>query len=136
MNPERTITICGKEVRMRYCAATESGYEKMAHQSSAVFAATIKKFKEDGTPEIIEPPKAIGSDFLQLAIAGIVAAYAKEDQESPITSDEILYEASPDDILLLTTTIIELRKEWYNIPSTIPVSETDEQPAEEAEKNA
>lgn len=136
MNPEKTITICGKEVRMRYCAATESGYEKMAHQSSAVFAATIKKFKEDGTPEIIEPPKAVGSDFLQLAIAGIVAAYAKDDQTPPITSDEILYDAGPDETLLLTTTIIELRREWYNIPATIPESETDETPKEEAEKNA
>ena len=79
---------------MRYCAATESGYEKMAHQSSAVFAATVKKFKEDGTPEIIEPPKAVGSDFLQLAIAGIVAAYAKDDQTPPIIQNRNFFSAA------------------------------------------
>lgn len=27
MIAEKTITICGKEVKMRYCAATETGFE-------------------------------------------------------------------------------------------------------------
>ena len=29
MNNERAITICGKDVRLRYCAATENGFEKL-----------------------------------------------------------------------------------------------------------
>ena len=33
MKTEKTITICGKEVKLLYCAATENGYEQLAGQS-------------------------------------------------------------------------------------------------------
>ena len=40
MKAEKTITICGKEVRMRYCLASETGFEKLADKEVSVFLPT------------------------------------------------------------------------------------------------
>ena len=47
MATEKNIQICGKQVTMRYCAATETGYEKISGKSSAIFVPEIEK-DEDG----------------------------------------------------------------------------------------
>ena len=46
MATEKNIQICGKQVTMRYCAATETGYEKIAGKSSAIFVPEIEKDEE------------------------------------------------------------------------------------------
>lgn len=132
---EKTITICGKEVRMLYCAAAETGYEGLASgKSSSVFSPTVTKRDADGKPVKIEPPQAVLDDWLKLALAAIVAAYAKDGQDSPVTAEDILYNAGPQEITDLVSTIVNLRIEWYGLPAVI---KTDEQPADdESPKNA
>lgn len=132
---EKTITICGQEVRICYCAATENAFENITGKSISVFVPTFGK-DENGNTIITEPAKAMTGDWMFLGIGGIIAAYSKNNQESPIDTNKVLFDATPKDVSNLITAIIELRGQWYKVPEIIP---KDEQPAnddvEEQQKN-
>ena len=128
MIAEKTITICGKEVKMRYCAAAETGYESLAGKPSTVFMPIIEGRDADGKPTKVKPSPATTDDYLKLALAAIIAAYARNNEESPVTAEEILYDATPQEINELLLSVAKLRNNWYNIPDVVPVSETDEKP--------
>ena len=115
---KRTITICGKDVEIFYCAATENSFERMTDKNIGVFLPTFKK-NEKGETVIDEMPKATNEDYLYLALAGIVAADTYYEREAIITSKEIVYDATPAERNLLLNTIIELRSEWYEVPKLV-----------------
>ena len=119
MNKIETITLCGKEVNIMYCAATETGYEIMADKSSQVFLPTILERDENGKVTKAEPPAATLDDYIKLALAGIIAAYESEDKKPPVTSKDILYHATSEEVTNLVATIGKLRKEWYNVPDVV-----------------
>ena len=114
---EKKITICGKEVRMIYCAATENGYESISGKRIDVFIPTTET-DDDGKERLIPSTATIG-DYMSLALAGIIAAYAKDNQDPPITANDILYDATSDERNILITSIIELRAEWYGVPKVV-----------------
>ena len=118
MIAEKTITICGKEVRMRYCAATETGYEIMTGKKMDVFSPVIGQ-DDEGNDIIKEQAKATTQDYLLLAVAAIVAAYKRVDQEPPISDADILYDASPEEVTEILTTVVLLRVEWYKVPDVV-----------------
>ena len=126
MIPEKTITICGKEVKMIYCAATENGYEDLSNKSISVFVPEFGK-DDEGNDIIVKQAEAHIGDFVMLAIAGIIAYYAKNNQGVPVKTEEILYESRPAERNELITSIVELRNEWYKVPSVVkPDMKTDE----------
>lgn len=111
---------------MRYCAATETGYETISGKPATIFMPDITK---DAKGNIISiETKAETEDYIKLALAAIIAAYARDNQKAPIQSEEIMYDAQPKDVILLIKTVTELRNEWYDIPSIIKPDEnqTDE----------
>ena len=126
---EKTITICGKDVPILYCAATETGYERLAQKGIDVFLPTFGP-NPDKPEEIImtAPPTANTEDYLQLAIAAIVAASESKKQEVPISADDLLYQASKQEVTALITAVIELRNEWYGLSKVI--SDSAMKPAE------
>jgi hypothetical protein len=136
MIAEKTITICGKEVQMRYCAASETGYEILSGKSSDVFSPTVVEKNEKGEIVKIEPPKATTDDYIKLAIASIIAAYECNEQEIPVTTKEIMYKADATEVRNLIMSVNELRGIWYNIPKTIPYSEFEETSETDQPKNA
>lgn len=101
----RTITLCGKEVEVIYCAATETGFETLRDKSMGVFAP------DEG--------KATTEDYIALGFVGIIAAYTRRGEDVPITSADILYDATPAEVQSLIVTILELRNEWYQVPSIV-----------------
>lgn len=101
MTTEKTIQILGKDVRLRYCAATENGFEQLRKKS--VYEIDFKS----------------NEDLTALALSAIVAAYARKDEEPPITSEDLLYEAKPTELVELIKTVIELRASWYEIPAVV-----------------
>ena len=109
MKAEKTISICGKDVQMLYCAATETLFEQLAHHSVNVF------LQGDGG----EDPAAIGDDYIKLGIAAVIAAYARNDQEPPVSVKDVLYEATPQEVVSLITSAIELRAKWYDVPGIV-----------------
>ena len=111
---------------MIYCAATENGFESISDNSINVFLPTYGR-DDDGNMIVTEPAKAKVSDFIALAIAGIIAAYAMSNEEAPINMDDVLYHINAKERDELLTAIIELRADWYGIPKVV---------AEELEKEA
>ena len=117
MNNEKTITICGKEVKMRYCAATETGYEQMSGKS----IGDIDFTKEE--------------DLIRLSLAAITAAYFRDKAKAPVTDEEIILDAKPKELIEMFTTILELRTEWYRVPAVVQ-PEMEEKEGDTQEKNA
>lgn len=128
---ERTIKIGNQDVRMMYCTASETGYENMTGKSVEVFLIR-PIYDEDGKQTGFEPQLATLSDYITLAMASIVAAYAAKDQEPPINSNYVLFEATAEEAKLLVDTVAELRAEWYHIPDVV---KTDKQDKDEKPKN-
>ena len=118
MIAEKTITICGKEVKMIYCAATENGYEDLSNKSISVFVPEFGK-DDEGNDIIVKQAEAHIGDFVMLAIAGIIAYYSKNNQDVPVKTEEIIYESRPAERNELITAIVELRNEWYKVPSVV-----------------
>lgn len=114
---ERTVKICGKEVLMCYCTATETGYETITGKSSVIF---IPKVTKDDNGKIISvEPQTNVADCISLAVAGIIASYTRRKEKAPITSDDILYDGTPEEVQNLIKVILEMRNEWYQVPSLI-----------------
>ena len=115
MKTERTIHILDRDVRLRYCAATENGFEQLRKKS------------------IYQIDFHSNEDMIALSLAAIIAAYARSEEEAPINSDDLLYDAAPQDIITLMTATLELRNEWYNVPKvvedTIKAEQTDTVPS-------
>lgn len=115
----KKITICGKEVELFYCAATENGYERISGgKTIGVFIPTFKT-DEEGNQVIDQLPEATNEDYMLLAIAGIVAADTYHKRDAVINSEDILYNATPTERKTLIETIVELRNEWYEVPKII-----------------
>ena len=131
---ETTITICGKEVGMRYCAAAETGYEQLSGKSSDVFSPTIKSRDYEGNPTEYDPPRATENDYIMLAVAAIIAYYAKHGGKEPIKTEDILYDATSQEVIALMTAVVQLRNEWYKVPSV--VKEEMEPKNDSEQKNA
>ena len=106
MIAEKKITICGHDVRLRYCAAAETGYEQLSGKSIAEINFNSQE------------------DLIRLSLAAIIAAYMSNGEESPVTSNDILFDAKPNELLELFTAVISLRAEWYGV-SAVVKSETD-----------
>ena len=119
MNNEKSIIICGKEVRLRYCAATETGFEQLAGKSIGDIDFNSQE------------------DLIRLSVAAIIAAYQRNGEEPPIESKEILYDAKPAEIIELFKAILEVRAAWYNVPLVLEESIKAEQAdqSDEAPKN-
>ena len=127
---ERTIKIGNQDVRMMYCTASETGYENMSGKSVEVFLIR-PKYDENGEKIGFEPPLATLSDYITLAMASIVAAYAAKDQEPPINSNYVLFEATAEEAQMLVDTVAALRAEWYHVPDVVKTDkpqDKDEKP--------
>ena len=118
MITEKTINICGKDVTLRYCAAAETGFERLSGKPATVFTPKLEK-NEKGELIVVGQPEATTEDIIRLAYAAIIAAHAKREQDPPVTVEELLFDASPTEITTLMTAVMELRNKWYEIPSTV-----------------
>lgn len=118
---------------MRYCAATETGYETISGKPATIFMPDITK--DDKGNIISIETKAETEDYIKLALAAIIAAYARDNQKAPIQSEEIMYDAQPQDVILLIKTVTELRNEWYDIPSIIKPDENQTDENRDADKD-
>ena len=135
MIAEKTISICGKDVKMRYCLASETGYELISDKDINTFLPTpTDKHDKDGKV-IFSPAKATTDDFIRLSYACIVAAYECEDKQPPISVTDIMYNATPQEVTNMIASCVELRIKWYKMPEVVrPEEEVHDE--EEQGKNA
>jgi hypothetical protein len=128
---EKIIKICGKDVKLRYCAATETGFERITQKSIDVFSPKFGK-DDEGNTIVTEKPSADTNDYIVLGASAIIAAYARNGEDAPVTTTEILYDATPTEITKLLEAVVALRNEWYTLPATI---ENEPQKSDESPKN-
>lgn len=127
MKAESTIHVCGFDVRMRYCAAAETSYEKISGRPIDTF---LPSSGEDGKQQ---PPKAMTEDYILLAVGAVIAAYSATNEEPPVNATDILYEATPNEVVQIVSEVVKLRAQWYDVPSVI---ENEGKQEGEQEKNA
>ncbi len=143
MNPRRTIQITRKndageigqtEVKLLYCAASETGFQTLSGVTMEVFAPELEK-NEEGKWIMKALPKATDMNYIQLSLACIIAAYECDGEEPPIKSEDLLYHASREEVQNLVTTVLQMRNEWLQVPNTIK-PEMEEREGKGKGKNA
>ena len=110
------VTKGGKqvEVALIYCAATENAFEELSGKS--IFDLDMKSQR----------------DLIYLVTASILSSYTWRGEDMPVSSETLLYEAKPNELLTLAKAVMELRASWYGIPSVIS---EDPKPEEGTPKN-
>ena len=125
----KTITIAGKEVTLAYCYATEIGYKLLSDEDINVYMAdAMVALKERRMPDTRKT--------VYVVIAAI-NAYSEWQEETPTVSDrDLMYKATPLELGTALGTIIQLRADFYKVPSDEPKDEQPEGKKSESEKNA
>lgn len=112
----RQITIAGKTITIAYCYATEIAFKNF---SGIDFVEFRKQTQTEG---------AASPQLVLYAILSAITAYdqgtgAKKQQ---MTDKDIMFSASPKELIDALTAVMELRNEWYQIPSGEPEDKTAE----------
>lgn len=116
----KEITICGKQVMLAYCFATELSFKNF-------------------TGENIEDLKVTNPEHVIYLILSAIASYYQskeyeDEKKAPIVDSDLMYNATPKELVSAANDVMELRAEWYGIPKGDKV---EEKPADgEAPKNA
>lgn len=125
----KTITIAGKEVTLAYCYATEIGYKLHSDEDiNAYMADAMEALKESRMPDTRKT--------VYLVIAAIIAYSEWQEEKPAVTDRDLMYKATPQELGTALGTIIQLRADFYKVPSDEPKEEQPEEKKHEQEKNA
>lgn len=122
---KKAITICGKEVTLAYCYATEISYKMLSDEDINDFFKNAGERLSDNT--MPDPYKTIF-----LILAAMTAYYESKGEKAPIEDKDLMYHASPEDVGTALGTVIALRSEFYHLPK----GENDDKQEDGDEKNA
>ena len=112
----KEITLCGKQVMVAYCFATEIAFKKFTGTNVDEFDAT--------NPEHI----------IYIILSAIATYYQKEGTDAPVKDEALMYDVQPRELIDALNEVLKLRADWYQLPKG---DKKDEKPAEEQEeKNA
>lgn len=124
----KTITLCGKEVTIAYCNATEIAFKIMSGEN-------IFDFLNDEIVPAIKANPARMCDMeksIFLVLSASKAYYEYIGEENPVTDRELMYEAGPNDIPTALAAFIEIYGNFYAKPK----GEPEDVQKEESPKNA
>lgn len=125
----KEITLCGKQVVLAYCYATEIGYKTLSDEDVIDFGSEIaEKIQQQQMPDI--------KRTIFLILASMNAYYESINAEAPITDKELLYESSPQEIGVVLGVILGLRSKFYHLPTDEPRGENKEEKDSKEPKNA
>lgn len=138
----KEITICGKQVTLAYCYATEIAYKDIADEDMIDFVQhAIDCLKQEKDPDIKRTLSAIFACIIAYA-----EAITEDGKETvyPVTMKEIMKDISPAEIGVALLTIIELRTQFYRttqsddaaVNADAAVSDASPSESEEQAKNA
>jgi len=112
----KTITICGKEVTLAYCYATEIAFKKIRDKN------------------IFQYDSADPEDRVAVVFAAAIAYAQSKGVEPPVTIDEMMFNAKPMEAVAAANEVINLGNEWYDVGIDGEEDKADEGTPEE--KNA
>jgi hypothetical protein len=109
----KEITICGKQVTLAYCYATEISYKILSDEDIIDFGQeVVEKIQHEQMPDIRKT--------IFLIIASMQSYYKSKGEQCPVTDKELMYECTPQDIGMALGVIIGLRTNFYHVPSDEP----------------
>ena len=115
---KKKVKIAGKQVWLAYCYATELAFYDMTDTDINDF---FKEFFSPNKEEDEEEKKKKESRKLKLILYAIFAAafsYSESvEKDCEIDHKTLMFHAKPAEITDAFSCVIELRNEWYKLPS-------------------
>jgi len=109
----KEITICGKQVTLAYCYATEISYKILSDEDIIDFGQElIEKIQHEQMPDIRKT--------IFLILASMNAYYESKGEKAPVSDKELMYECTPQEIGQALGVIIGLRSQFYHVPTDEP----------------
>ena len=119
---KKEITLCGKQVTLAYCYATEIAYDDLANESMLDYVKhAIESIQAQRDPDI---KRTI------FAIIACIMAYYEDADKAPVKDSDIMKEATPVELGTAMLTILSMRNNFYHVPS----GEPEEKPEKGARK--
>lgn len=108
----KTITICGKDVTLAYCYATEISYKILTDED-------INDFVQDVVAALNAEPQRMPDikKSVLLIIAAAIAYAESKGEKCPLEDKDLMYHATPDELGTALGTVIALRMEFYHVPA-------------------
>ena len=108
----KEITLCGKQVTLAYCYATEIAYKDLAGEDMLDYAKhATESIQAERDPDI---------KCTIFAIIACMMAYYEDADKAPVKDSEIMREATPVEIGTAMLTILTMRQEFYHVPKGEP----------------
>jgi hypothetical protein len=108
----KEVTICGKQVTLAYCYATEIAFKNLCNEDMFDFTKhAIESIQAERDPDIEKTIYAI--------IASMMAYYEEKDK-APIKDTDLMKEAKPVEIGTAMLAILSMRAEFYHVPAGEP----------------
>ena len=110
----KEVTLCGKQVILAYCYATEISYKILSDEdiTDLIGEVIIAVQNKERMPDIRKS--------MYLILAAMQAYYDSKDDKSPVTDKNMMYDATSEEIGMALGTIIGLRAEFYHVPKGEP----------------
>ena len=122
----KEITLCGQQVTLGYCFATEVLFNKMSDKYLSDYATH--------TIECIGKQKDPDTEQTIYAILACMVSYAEsQKKEAPLKDTDIMYNAAPAELGIAIFAILELRSQFYHVPDGAKQSNNEEEEKKEGE---
>jgi hypothetical protein len=116
----KEITLCGKQVTLAYCYATEISYKILSDEDIISFGKEIaQKIQHEQMPDIRKTIYLILAS-MQSYYESLPAGQDGQKPQSPVTDKELMYECTPQEIGQALGTILGLRGQFYHVPADEP----------------
>ena len=108
----KEVTICGKQVTLAYCYATEIEFKNLCNEDMFDYAKhAIESIQAERDPDIEKTIYAIISSMM---------AYYEEKDKAPIKDTDLMKDAKPVEIGTAMLAILSMRAEFYHVPKGEP----------------
>lgn len=108
---QQTIQLCGKDVTLAYCYATEISFKLLAEEE-------IHDFLREATEKVQAKQMPDIRKAIFLILAALTAYYDSKGEPIPIEDKELMYDCPPEDLGTALGTVIKLYMEFYHLPGS------------------
>ena len=110
---QKEITLCGRQVTLAYCYATEIAYKDLSGENIADYIKeAVACIQQETDPDVKHTIYAI--------LACMLAYYQSRGEEAPLTDTDLMNDAKPAELGTAIFTIIGLRMDFYKVPKGEP----------------
>lgn len=110
---QKEITLCGRQVTLAYCYATEIAYKDLSDENIADYIKeAVACIQKETDPDVKHTIYAI--------LACMLAYYQSRGEDAPLKDTDLMNEAKPAELGAAIFTIIGLRMDFYHVPKDEP----------------